>query len=733
MNQVTDQSFSDRPADERRLIEEGARTLDRLVGDRLPIERTTVIRSFHQVAAKSEVGVADHWWQLMSDASATLHLRPSVMDCSIDQIVRLARDGADLVLFCGKESVGEGRPLGWVLIKHSRGKRFQWWAPGSVIGDDLKSNKRFRARLSTMAIDQRIRCVAFDWQENSIAGGPIDGQTMRPLQRVQQLLRAEWSDIYLVTVFAFVVGLLTLATPIAVESLVNTVAFGRFLQPIVVLSVLLLTFLGFSAAIKALQTYIVEIVQQRLFARVSSDLAHRLPRISVEANEEKYMPELVNRFFDVVTVQKVAAFLLLDGISLILSVLIGMAVLGFYHPFLLGFDILLLACMAFLILVLGRGAVKTAQKESKSKYYMAGWLEDVARCQSTFTSAAGKNLSVGRTDRLVHEYLVNRKKHFRVLFRQIMFALGLQAIASTALLGLGGYLVLIGELTIGQLVAAELIVAVIVGAFAKMGKHLESFYDLCASVDKLGALFDLPLARQGTILQSIEEVPPVISLESVTYKRGKSSGGFSSITVNVPSGSSLAVLGPSGSGKSTVLDLIYGHRRPTGGQVKVDGIQPWDLQSDDFWNHAELVRDGEVFAGTIEENIHLQRNDISGQEVDDALKAVGLRHLVTELKDGLQTHVASHGAPLTANQVRLMLLARGIAARPSLLLIDGVLDALPDDELDLVMDSLTDPDAEWTLVVATGRSTIADRFARTLQLPLGKVFQSDLASSSDNA
>jgi ABC-type bacteriocin/lantibiotic exporter with double-glycine peptidase domain len=83
-----------------------------------------------------------------------------------------------------------------------------------------------------------------------------------------------------------------------------------------------------------------------------------------------------------------------------------------------------------------------------------------------------------RADHLIFDYLTARASHFRILMRQIVFALGMQAVASTVLLGLGGWLVISAQLTLGQLVAAELIVAVIVGSFAKLGKHMESFYDV---------------------------------------------------------------------------------------------------------------------------------------------------------------------------------------------------------------------------------------------------------------
>ena len=276
--------------------------------------------------------------------------------------------------------------------------------------------------------DDLTRCLVL---EPNLAGGEVNSVTpseWTPLARVWALLRPESGDIWIIFIFALVTGLLALATPLAVETLVNTVAFGRLLQPVVVLALMLLVFLSFSAALRALQTYVVEIIQRRLFARVAADLAYRLPRIEVEALDGRDGRELVNRFFDVVTVQKVSAQLLLDGISLVLGALIGMAVLAFYHPWLLGFDVVLLALIAFAILVLGRGAVSTSVKESKTKYRMAAWLEDVISCPIAFRHSGAAEFALDRADRLTYEYLSARKDHFRVLMRQIVFALALPRI-----------------------------------------------------------------------------------------------------------------------------------------------------------------------------------------------------------------------------------------------------------------------------------------------------------------
>jgi len=531
------------------------------------------------------------------------------------------------------------------------------------------------------------------------------------------LLKPEWPDIWIVLVFAFVVGILMLATPIAVEALVNTVAFGRFLQPVIVLALILLTFLAFSAAMRALQTYVAEIVQRRLFARVAGDLAYRLPRARIEATDNVYMPELANRFFDIVTVQKVAAQLLLDGVGLVLTAVIGMAVLAFYHPWLLGFDVVMMASIAFIILVLGRGAVSSAVKESKHKYYMASWLEDIARCPTTFRTAGGADLALERADRLVHEYLEARQKHFAILMRQIAFALGLQAVASTVLLGLGGWLVITGQLTLGQLVAAELIVTVIVGAFAKMGKHMESFYDLLASVDKLGALFDIPTEHHDGVLEINTGGPATVRLQGIQYT-GRSGGALKKpLSLELQPATSCALLGPSGSGKSTVIDMLYGLRSPSSGHITIDDFNPQDLRPDVLRSQISVVRASEIFHGTLEENVHLHRSTVTSADVRLAMDGVGLYQHVLNLPNGFDTKLDGGGSPLSGSQRDLLCLARGVASKPRLLLIDGVLDGLSDDELEQALTLLLRQDREWTVLIATGRRSIAERCDQIIELP----------------
>ena len=133
----------------------------------------------------------------------------------------------------------------------------------------------------------------------------------------------------------------------------------------------------FSGALRLLQATAVEQIQQRLFVRLGSELSLLLPRVLMAQLRKPPGPRLVSRFFEIITVQKSLANLLLDGMSLLLQSLIGLLVLGFYHPLLLGFDVILLMSIVAIVLGLGRGAVKSAVKESRAKYDVADWLMEL--------------------------------------------------------------------------------------------------------------------------------------------------------------------------------------------------------------------------------------------------------------------------------------------------------------------------------------------------------------------
>lgn len=541
-----------------------------------------------------------------------------------------------------------------------------------------------------------------------------------PFRRLLALLRPERRDILIVVAFAIGVGVLTLATPVAVQALVNFVAFGGLFQPLVVLGLLLFAFLLLAGAIRVFKTWVVDVLQRRIFVRVATDLSNRLPRVRVDAYDRGHGPELVNRFFDVLTVQKASATLLLDGVAVVLQAMIGLLILAFYHPILLAFDLVLLLGIAFVLFILGRGAVRTAIAESKAKYAVAASLEEIARNPASFKLTGGTLYARERTDALAVDYVNARRRHFAVVLRQVVGAVGLQAVAGTALLTLGGWLVIQGQLTLGQLVASELIVSTVLASFAKTGKQLESFYDLLAGVDKLGQLIDLPLEREG----GEEQLPADAGGASLTLHQVRFNYGnrvvLDAMSAHIRAGERVCFVGSHRSGKTTLAELLYGLRMPQRGHIELGGIDIRELSLSSLRDQVCMVKGLEVIECTIEENVRMNRRDVTPGNVRDALASVGLLDEVRDLPDGLSTHLLSSGAPLSSGQARRLMLARAIAGRPRLLVLDDLLDDLDDEARAHVLATVLDRAQPWTLIAFSRYAGIGESFDRVVRMDVAR-------------
>lgn len=538
------------------------------------------------------------------------------------------------------------------------------------------------------------------------AGGHSGGHDHpAPHRRLFALLRPERADVLVLLAFSIINGVLLLATPLAVDAVVNNIAFGGqeqvYVQALLLLAFALFVFLALLAVLRGAQHYVMEIIQRRLFLRIMADLAYRLPRVQAAVLEQSTGPELVNRFFEITTVQKSSALLLLQGINVMLSALIGLAVLGFYHPFLLAFDLVLVAALVFVIFFMGRGAVATSIRESYAKHAVAAWLEQIALFPLLFKSRGAADLALQRADALGREYLDARRAHYRILLRQIAGLLTLQAVASAALLTIGGALVLRGELTLGQLVASELIVAAIVSSVAKFDKQLESWYDAMASVDKLGYLADLPIEREHGELPTRRGGPVELELRHVAFGYDPDRPLFSDLSLRFRPGARIAVVSAAGYGASTLLDLVYGLHSPRQGMVLIDGLdlRHWDLEA--LRREVALVRGTEIVGGTIAENVRLGRGDVSLDEVRLALEGVGLMPAVLQFPDGLDTRLKPGGRPLSSTQRTRLVLARAIIGRPRLLLLDELLEGLDLETVTELETYLFRQDSPWTLVLVT--------------------------------
>ncbi|MEB3244484.1 MAG: ATP-binding cassette domain-containing protein [Vampirovibrionales bacterium] len=560
-----------------------------------------------------------------------------------------------------------------------------------------------------------------------------------PFRRLLRLLKLDRRDVAVVFIYTALAGLLTLAIPLAAQALVNTIAAGVFVQPLVVLTTLLFTGLLLTGLLRVAQFYLVELLQQRVFARVAIQLAAGVPRVQHDVLQYSYLPELINRFFDVIKLQKSLAKLLLEGPAAMLQIVIGLMLMAIYSPLLLGFDLLIIAFLFFCAFVLGYRGVRTSLMESQEKYHVAGWLEDIARCHVSLKIDGAADFLFTKTDDAVLDYLAARRKHFGILFRQASANYLFQAFANAGILAIGGWLVIHNQLTLGQLVAAELVMVILLAAIDKLVMMAPDWYDLLTSLDKIGTVADLPQERSGG--KPIPELPEgaaAVTCKNLTFGYSGQKSVLKQLNARIIPGERVSLVGASGSGKSTLAAMICGLLTPTSGVIELNGVDVREADLSTLYDIAALVDDSDsIFEGTLEENITVGRQGISNEDLRWALKVTQLEEDVALFEDGLQTRLVSAGMNISKGQIQRLLIARAIVDRPRLLILDEAFSGIDERTKLAMLQALLAPDLPWTVIDISHDADVVLRCDRVLVLEGGHIVESgeplELARNASSA
>lgn len=538
-----------------------------------------------------------------------------------------------------------------------------------------------------------------------------------PSERLAKFIGKEREDISQLLLLTVGYGLLTIAMPLAVQTLVNNVVMGGVVQPLVVVSVILFFLLLLASIIYLTEVYLVEIIQRRIFVRSTTRIAKNLSGVKVSAYASENPVELMNRYFDVMTVQKAVATLLTVGLTALLQGVIGSFILLFYSIYFAGAVIIMIVILTVIIVVLGKKAEKTAIKESSSKYKMAASLERVAKniVLSKFYRAKARVAST--TDKLAERYIEARKKHFHILLKQQIVVFSMYTIMGTGILVMSGLLVINGTINIGQFVAAELIIFGVLAAFVRFVTKLESLYDMLAALDKLGVLFDLPQEGNDTQyrLDNIEK----LKVNDLKLVLSEGQNNQQHISFELIKGQSIALLGPSGGGKSQLLMLLTGLKPVNQGSVQYNSNDLRQVDIDSLRDQVALVDKFEIIDGSILENILLARPELSLNDVNKSLNEFGLLEAINALPKGIDTQLNVFGYPLTSSQLQLLMLVRARLSEPKLLLIDGMLDAMQPKQLSQVMTVLDQYHSKCMMIISTQKTEIAAQFDQQITIEKG--------------
>ncbi|MFM8177692.1 MAG: peptidase domain-containing ABC transporter [Candidatus Kapaibacterium sp.] len=493
--------------------------------------------------------------------------------------------------------------------------------------------------------------------------------TTELLGRLWHFLLHEKKDLVVVFGYSVIMGLLSLALPLASQSLVNAVSLGIYTTQLTVLCVGVAIGLLILGVFQILELTVVDILRRRIFLRAAFDVAQSLSRVTLRSLEGEYPPELVNRFFDVTTITKTLSKFLLDGISAVLVAGIGLILLAVYHPFFLLFDIFLIGFVVLLVIILGRGGVRTSIEESRQKYEVAHWLEEIARCLPAFKMSSRRDFAHEYMNGIAEQYVRAHRAHFIVIARQIAGSVVFRTVATVGVLGLGGVLVIDRQLSLGQLVAAELVVVTLLASVEKLIAQFEDFYDLLTGIDKLSSLTDRERERIDGSVVRMHGAPLEVRLHacSFTYARGRKI--FDGLSMHIPAGARLSVIGENGSGKSTLTELLAGLHEVQGGTMEFNGRDTRSLTLTSIRDAvAVFTRDNNVFAGTIRDNICLGR-PCTHEHMQWVLEMSGLTEDVRGLRDGINTWLQSDGMNVPQSLMRRIVIARCVVGRPGLLVL----------------------------------------------------------------
>ena len=548
---------------------------------------------------------------------------------------------------------------------------------------------------------------------------------MTPLKRFYNLLELDKKDIVQVFFYAIFAGLVSLSLPLGIQAIINFIQAGKASASWVVLIILVVIGVALVGVLSLMQLRITENLQQKIFVRSSFEFASRLPKINFYALYNTYPPELANRFFDTISIQKGTSKLLIDFSAALLQITFGLILLSLYHPFFIIFGIMLFFLLYFIFKFSYTIGLETSLKESKFKYKVASWLQEIARNNFSFKNNNNLDFALQKNDNLVTDYLNYREKHFNIIKRQFVQLIIFKVIITASLLSIGGYLVLSQKMNIGQFVAAEIIILLVINSVEKIIIGLDTFYDVLTSVEKIGQITDLELEVETISEKEFCYNNIILETDNLKYQFPDSKDKIlKSISLKVNQGEKIFVEGENGSGKSTLIRILAGLMSPTSGSYLINDDTYRKIDLKQFRSQiGTIIKEETPFEGTILENMTLGDKTISQESIRWAIEAVQLSSYIKTLPEGIDTKIFPEGRQLSSSNKAKILLARSIVHKPKILFYEDPTESMDKNVANQIIDFITSEN-KWTVIVSSKNPHWKEKCSRNLLMEKG-IIKSD--------
>jgi ATP-binding cassette, subfamily B, bacterial len=495
--------------------------------------------------------------------------------------------------------------------------------------------------------------------------------TPSPVARIFNLVKLERKEITSVYFYAILNGLIQLSLPLGVQAIIGFVLGASMRASLIILIILVVAGVLAAGIMQINQMKIIEKIQQKLFVRYSFAFAEHIPKLDLKKTDNIYLPELVNRFFDIPVLQKSLSKILLDIPAASIQILFGLILLSFYHPAFILFSFILVLLLWLILRYTGSRGLQTSIDESNYKYKVAGWLEETARIVKSIKLAKTNDLHLQKTDTHVTGYLDARNSHFRILLLQYNVMVIFKTIITAAMLIVGTLLLVDQQLNIGQFIAAEIIILLVLTSVEKLIMNLGTVYDTLTSVEKISNLTDKPIEENGSAHLSDADTGLKVEMINLSFSYDNEKDILKNISLQISPGEKVCIKGKDSSGKSTLLKLMAGAYTDFRGSLLLDDVPMGNYDLDSVRSQVGvMINQQDIFHGTIWENISLGNENISIESVIDIAAKAGLNDFISGLKNGYDTILDPSGKRLPRNVIHKILLVRALAAKPRLLLLE---------------------------------------------------------------
>ena len=538
----------------------------------------------------------------------------------------------------------------------------------------------------------------------------MENNKITPLARFWLLLKPDKKEIKNVYIYAFFNGLVSLSLPLGIQAIINLIQGGSISTSWFVLVTFVIMGITISGVLQIQQLKITEYLQQRIFTRAAFEFAYRIPRIKLEALYNHYAPELMNRFFDVTSVQKGLSKILLDFSAASIQILFGLILLSLYHPFFIIYSLILIILVYTIFKLTSAKGLSTSLYESKYKYKVVHWLEELARTSVSFKLAGNSELPMQKVDEYTGDYINSRDSHFRVLKNQYTLMVIFKVLVSAGLLIVGSLLVMDQQMNIGQFVAAEIIILLVLGAVEKLILSLESIYDILTSLEKIGQVTDLELEKNSGYDFEVKNGGMAIEMLDLSFKYPEQTNYIlKNVSIVITPGERVLLKGDRNSGKATLLNLFAGLYTIKEGNLILDTLPIGNYNPNKLRGSiGDCLMNELLFEGSVMENITMGREKASYENVLWAVDNLELGEFVKRLPLGLDTIYNPQGKQFSKGIVDKIILARSVADKPKLLLIKDVFSSFYQEEKNRIFKFLTSDNNDWTLITASNDKNLLD-------------------------